>query len=134
MNKSFPFSQKAINQSLIFGGVLLACGIAIVFLGRLNVTAMTFGLLLILMGLWQKKNSPVILLDDHLILKQAPIAPKRMILYSDIQSLGGDLTRRAFLMVNDAGKEKKIVLPFQALSVEDRLELVNVLQSKLKKN
>ncbi|MFI5148231.1 MAG: hypothetical protein ACHQRM_00745 [Bacteroidia bacterium] len=134
MNKEFSFSSKAVNQSLIFGIILLGCGVAIIFLGRINVMAIVFGFLLILMSFWQKKNKPVILLDDHLILKAAPIAPKKMVLYSDIKSIGGDLVRKGFLMVNDSGTEKKVVLPFMALTAEDRAALVSELQLKIKKN
>ncbi|HEX7415438.1 MAG TPA: hypothetical protein VF411_15455 [Bacteroidia bacterium] len=134
MEKEFMFSKRIVNLSLIVGGCALASGVLLVFLGAYNAAFfIAFGALFLYIGNWQKNNKPIILMDDHFIMKAAPIAPKKMILYKDMKSLGGDLVKKAFIIYDEAGKEKKLFLPLPSLVEDDRQVLIKELQERIAK-
>ena len=134
MEKEFMFSKRIVNLSLIVGGCMLAVGVLLLIIGaRYNFTMIGCGAVFLYIGTWQKNNKPIIRMDDHFIMKAAPIAPKKMILYKDMKSLGGDLVKKAFIIYDEAGKEKKLFLPLPSLVEDDRQMLIKELQERIAK-
>lgn len=134
MSKEFIFSKRVTNTTLIIGVCAIVLGVVCLFIGAYNaVFFIVGGVIFVYSSYWQKNNKPVILMDDHLIMKAGPIAPKKIIFYKDMKSIGGDLVKKAFLIYDDAGTEKKLFLPLPQLEEDDRQLLINELQVRIKK-
>jgi hypothetical protein len=131
MTKELSFSTKTSNLYIIVGSVSLGCALIIAALGVPNYFLLGSSPLFIFIGLWYKNNKMITIEEDHFVMKAAPAAPKRMILFTEIKSLDGDLIKRASIMINENGAEKKINIPINFLTPEDRELLIKELQNKI---
>ncbi len=118
---------------LIGGIIFLALGVVGVMIFAGFGVFIILGVMSIVMGVWNKGRSLVTLHPDHMEMKIAPAAPRQLVLYSDMKRLDKKNDKKAFLIADRDGKEKKLRLPLSALTPEDGSSLIKELETRMKK-
>lgn len=91
------------------------------------------GIMLIWLGIWMSSSPIVRVEQDHVSWKGAPLAPRRDVLFGEIQSVEQASPKKAYVTVDLGGKPKKLRLPLGLLSPEDAAALVRLLREKAPK-
>jgi len=128
--KLFKMKPGKLNGLIILGLLMTALGIYdFITIGSTNVplVAGIFFIIISVMG----RDYPILkLFDDHIEIRPGPMARKKLILYSEIESLE-EKPKKSFLSVNQNGKKKKITLPMTYLTKDDQEELIKELRSRM---
>ena len=119
-------TEKTLSIVLIVVGVILiAMGSAI------GMTQIVLGILMLVLNttFWTKPF--LILHNDYLEMKGAPLAAKQLIRYGNIKEIARPTPKKAHIMVAQNSTEKKINLPLVLLEETERENLINTLQSRI---
>lgn len=121
-------------MQLILGIVFIIMGVGmIVTLGSSGMgIIVASGVLFLIVYAWGKGTAIVKLEDDHMEMKAAIAAPRKMVLYTEMKSIDRVSDKKAFLIFNQDGKENKLRLPLNVLTDEDRKVLLGGLTRKMK--
>ncbi|MFO8059010.1 MAG: hypothetical protein R6V10_17125 [bacterium] len=135
MSELREFKGKDTNwlMPLIGGVVFLVLGVAGVMIFAGFGFFVFAGIIGIVLGVWNRGRSLITLHPDHLEMKVAPAAPRQLVLYSDMKKVDQKSDKKAFLLAEQDGKEKKLRLPLPALTPEEGSSLINELETRMKK-
>lgn len=113
-------------MSLSFGGLFAASLAA----GR----PLGGGLLPLVVGLLCAiyfAGTPVVrVLRDHLEIKAAPLAARRLIAYDDVRGIEQPSAKKAFAIVERAGRTERVRLPLNLLTPQDGARLLALLRAR----
>lgn len=122
---------------VMYGVMALVFG-ALALVSFLNPgTGNSFALLPAVMGVWLAiwmSSTPIVRVErDHVSWKGAPLAPRRSVLFAEIQALEQPSAKKVFLVADLGGKPKRYRLPLNLLSDADGAELVRILKAQAPK-
>ena len=124
-----PLSRNLIVFSAI--GMIAAGLLGLIISNTLGLPLVSGVTVLIIF--FAKGNQPLVILhDDHLEMKAAPLAKKHLIRYTDVKYLTSASPKQAYFFFTNRKGSKKISLPLVALSADDRKQLMNALRNKLR--
>lgn len=140
-NRKFFLTGSTIKFYLISGLIFAGVGVlSFVFndKGTGNNFLIIVGIVFIAIAVWSKGRVVVTLAEDHMDIKTAPAAPRKMILYSEMNSIEkAPPKKKAFipysliLHYTQDGKTKKIRVPIVTDENGDENTFVNELESKI---
>jgi hypothetical protein len=128
MNSTNSFYAKPSDTKNKFalGAFFIIIGFLFQFTTGRSFLFIPLGILQIFFANWQKK--PIIKVhNDHFEMKITPIAPKHLILFSDIKEIIEVNEKKALLKT----KDKEISVPLKILTIPDGKKLLDLLQLKL---
>ena len=82
------------------------------------------------MTLWHKSNSVIKFYDTNIEAKLAPIASKKYIRYTDIETIDSSNKRFVEILYKDSGESKKLRIPVRLLDKTDMDDLIETIKSK----
>lgn len=118
------------------GVFMIVVGALLFFVGGVGgAIQIGVGLMLIIFNLFFWWTKPLIILhEDYLEMKAAPVAAKFLVRYRDIVALNQPHPKKAHLMVHNSNAQKRINLPLAVLTAMDRDSLVKNLHRRMAKN
>ncbi|MFK8002758.1 MAG: hypothetical protein AB8H86_24450 [Polyangiales bacterium] len=114
------------NVGMGMGVVLILVGVATLSTGGAGVVALPVGILHLVMHVWNRGRAVVTLHDDHLDMKAAPLAGRKLIRYTDISAL--EVQGKATKIIT---KDGAVALPLLVLEPEDAEKFVAELKSHI---
>lgn len=124
------------SQGMAGTGFKTGMAVVLIVLGSLGLflqaggvaVSLGIGILMLFTTRWEKNNPIVRLHGDHLELKPGMIAPKRLVLYRDVEGVKRVSDARAFVTTADA---KRVHLPLAALEPSAGRELLQALVQRV---
>ena len=123
--QEFTASEKTINRTFYMGIFMIVAGIALFFLTGFSILV-GLGILYIIMGAISKNRKIIILYPDHLEIKLAPLASKKLLKYDQITNFY--TSKRNLELQYDP--KKKIKIPVELLEKDNLHEFDRILQEK----
>ena len=122
----FKTSSTWIVMYVISGVVFVIMGLAMpryLFVGVGAVFCIVGGYLKMVPILWLR--------DDHLAMKIAPAAPKKLVLYKEIDSIDEVSPKKLIVRATVDGSTKKIKVPLNMLPPSDRADFLAELKKRV---
>lgn len=117
---------------VLFGVVMIMISGVSFFKGlSVGIFQLVIGVMLIVLNFtfWTK---PIVTIGDHgFKLKASPFSARHAVQFSDMLELERPSDRQAHLWVRNLEKRKKVLLPLQVLSPDDRESLMSHLRSRM---
>ncbi|WP_251978932.1 hypothetical protein [Salinicola avicenniae] len=129
------YARRQAKMSLVAGaGLFVVSLIAVGSSPIFPVAPFTIAGAMIGAGLWFQYSPVVRLMDDHLVVKLAPIRPTKTLLYSEIKRV--EVTKRHYIVHyrrHDAGSDavKTLKIPATSLAKEERDACGRALSSRV---
>ena len=83
------------------------------------------------MAVWYTSRPVVQAFGQHLTIKAAPLAGKRLIAYDQIVAVEQTSAKKASLAVRDGSRVRKVKLPMNLLTPADGARLLGLLRSRM---
>lgn len=129
----FKIKQSQSTLYISLGIAAFVLGVLILLLTGRGSFGFGIGILIFILGLWQRNRTIVTLSEDRFEMKVAIAAPKILLGYNEIKSIGSE-GKKAWIVADYNGRpDKKIVLPSAFLSAEDLQNLVTELRARIQK-
>jgi hypothetical protein len=125
--KEIKAGEKHMNNMYIGTAVGLILGIVTLIIGAPHF--LTLGIIYLIMTLWHKSNSVIKFYDTNIEAKLAPIASKKYIRYTDIETIDSSNKRFVEILYKDSGESKKLRIPVRLLDKTDMDDLIETIKS-----
>jgi hypothetical protein len=109
---------------MIAGGVLIGFGVIALTMTASGGAQIGLGVMLMFVGHWAKNNPMLRFHEDHVEMKFAALAPRKQLLYREIDEVIEESPKKVFLRVNG----KRIRLPIVAFEEHERDEVLQLLR------
>ncbi|GEM_PF-2622739 len=125
--KEIKASEKHMNNMYIGTAIGLILGVITIIIGAPHF--LTIGVIYLIMTIWHKSNAIIKILDKNLEVKLAPIASRRYIKYTDIESINSSNKRFVEILYKDSGESKKLRIPVKLLEKTDMDMLIETINN-----
>lgn len=129
IERAFYFNRKILSLYLyiaIFAGFCFILALFLIQRGG----ALGFAFVMSLVFYFLHKNKPLLtLFENHFELRLAPLAGLQIYKYSDLERIESDKKQ---ILIFIAGEKKEVKIPLSNFSAEERGEIIQLLEEKLK--
>jgi hypothetical protein len=126
-NKLFLIIQGISGILMIFAGLLQAS-----MKNPIGWFFIMLGVFMIFLGVMRRSYAIVAFTNDSITMKKAPISARRSVLFEQVTHAEVISHKKVTIHFEHDGIKDSMALPLSSISGKDRLEVVDIIQSKFR--